>query len=177
VVKIVTYLNIQMHKALLYKESPIGLLVIRGEDEYITAVYFVDEKKEEIFPSLAVRQCALQLEEYFAGKRKDFDLPLRPEGTGFQSKVWAQLQHIPFGETISYLTLAKQLGDPKCIRAAGSANGKNPVSIIIPCHRVIGSNGKMIGYGGGLWRKKWLLNHENALSGNDLFNSVPSIAE
>jgi methylated-DNA-[protein]-cysteine S-methyltransferase len=162
----------QMQKALIYHQSPIGLLEIRGEDEYITAVYFVEEAKEEIIISPAVKQCALQLDEYFAGKRKDFDLTLQPEGTGFQMRVWAQLQHIPFGETISYLTLAKQLGDPKCIRAAGMANGKNPVSIIIPCHRVIGSNGKMIGYGGGLWRKKWLLNHENSLSGNDLFNSI-----
>jgi methylated-DNA-[protein]-cysteine S-methyltransferase len=163
-----------MHKALLYKESPIGLLEIRGEDEFITAIYFVEDAKEADIPSPAVEQCALQLDEYFAGKRRAFDLPLRPEGTLFQNKVWAQLQHIPFGETISYLTLARQLGDPKCIRAAGTANGKNPVSIIIPCHRVIGSNGKMIGYGGGIWRKIWLLNHENAQMGNDLFNSVPS---
>lgn len=161
-----------MQKALIYHQSPIGLLEIRGEDEYVTAVYFVEEATEEVSPSPAVQQCALQLDEYFAGKRKDFDLPLLPAGTDFQHRVWAQLQRIPFGETISYLTLAKQLGDPKCIRAAGTANGKNPISIIIPCHRVIGTNGKMIGYGGGLWRKKWLLNYENSFSANDLFNSV-----
>jgi methylated-DNA-[protein]-cysteine S-methyltransferase len=161
-----------MHKALIYHQSPIGLLEIRAEDEYITAIYFVEEATEAVIPSPAVEQCALQLDEYFAGKRRDFELPLRPEGTLFQRKVWALLQHIPFGETISYLTLAKQLGDAKCIRAAGTANGKNPVSILIPCHRVIGTNGKMIGYGGGLWRKKWLLNHENSFSANDLFNSV-----
>ena len=161
-----------MRKALVYQESPIGLLQIHGEDEYITAIYFVEEAKEEVSTSPTVQQCAVQLEEYFAGKRKEFDLLLKPEGTGFQNKVWTQLQHIPFGETISYLTLAKQLGDPKCIRAAGSANGKNPISIIIPCHRVIGSNGKLVGYAGALWRKKWLLNHENSLAENDLFNSV-----
>jgi methylated-DNA-[protein]-cysteine S-methyltransferase len=162
-----------MQKALIYQESPIGLLELRAEDEFITAVCFVDEAKEEVILSSVLQKCALQLEEYFAGKRREFELPIRPEGTEFQRKVWAQLQHIPFGETISYLTLAKKLGDPKCIRAAGTANGKNPVSIIIPCHRVIGSNAKMIGYAGGLWRKKWLLNHENSFSANDLFNSMP----
>lgn len=162
-----------MQKAVIYLESPIGLLEICGEDEWITSIYFVESAGKEVLPSPVVEKCAQQLEEYFAGKRKEFDLPLKPEGTEFRQRVWNQLQLIPFGETISYHILAKQLGDPKCIRAAGSANGKNPVSIVIPCHRVIGANGKMIGYGGGLWRKKWLLNHENSFSGNDLFNSVP----
>jgi methylated-DNA-[protein]-cysteine S-methyltransferase len=156
----------------MYIESPIGLLEITGEGDIITAVYFVEKPGEEVILSPIMERCALQLQEYFDCKRKDFNLPLHPEGTEFRKKVWTQLQNIPFGETISYLTLAKQLGDPKCIRAAGSANGKNPVSIIIPCHRVIGSDGKLIGYGGGLWRKKWLLNHENSQAGNDLFNSV-----
>ena len=161
-----------MQKAVIYLESPIGLLEICGEDEWITSIYFVESAREEVVPSPAVEKCAQQLEEYFAGKRKEFDLPLRPEGTEFRQRVWNQLQLIPFGETISYHILAKQLGDPKCIRAAGSANGKNPVSIIIPCHRVIGSDGKLIGYAGGLWRKKWLLNHENSMVENDLFNSI-----
>jgi methylated-DNA-[protein]-cysteine S-methyltransferase len=161
-----------MQKAITYVESPIGLLEISGEGEFITAVYFVEEAVEETVLSPAVEKCAQQLHEYFEGRRREFTMPLRPEGTEFRKKVWAQLQYIPFGETISYLELAKQLGDPKCIRAAGSANGKNPVSIIIPCHRVIGSDGKLVGYGGGLWRKKWLLNHENSLMENDLFNSV-----
>jgi methylated-DNA-[protein]-cysteine S-methyltransferase len=161
-----------MQKAVIYLESPIGLLEICGEDERITAIFFVDSAKEEVHTSPVVEKCAVQLEEYFAGKRKEFDLPLKPEGTEFRQKVWNQLQYIPFGETISYHILAKQLGDPKCIRAAGSANGKNPISIIIPCHRVIGSDGKLIGYAGGLWRKRWLLNHENSLVENDLFNSI-----
>jgi methylated-DNA-[protein]-cysteine S-methyltransferase len=160
-----------MQKAVIYLESPIGLLEIRGEDEWITAIYFVESAREEVLTSPAVEKCAMQMEEYFAGKRMEFDLPLKPEGTEFRQKVWSHLQQIPFGETISYHILAKRLGDPKCIRAAGSANGKNPVSIIIPCHRVIGSDGKLIGYAGGLWRKKWLLNHENSLVENDLFNS------
>jgi len=161
-----------MQKAIIYQESPIGLLEICGEEEWITDVNFVDSAKAEVQPSPVVQQCTLQLEEYFSGKRKEFDLPLKPKGTEFQRKVWAQLQHIPFGETISYLTLAKHLGDLKATRAVGLANGKNPISIIIPCHRVIGANGKLTGYAGGLWRKKWLLNHENSLAENDLFNSV-----
>ena len=163
-----------MSQAIIYQESPIGLLEICGDDECITAVNFVDSAMDEVLSSPVVLQCALQLEEYFSGKRKEFDLPLRPEGTQFQRKVWMQLRHIPFGETISYITLAKQLGDPKTTRAVGMANGKNPVSIIIPCHRVIGANGKLIGYAGCLWRKKWLLNHENSLMENDLFNSIAS---
>ena len=161
-----------MLKAIIYQDSPIGLLEICGEDEWITAVNFVDSANEEVLLSPVVQQCALQLGEFFSGKRKEFNLNLKPEGTEFQLKVWEQLVNIPFGETISYLTLAKQLGDPKATRAAGLANGKNPVSIIIPCHRVIGANGKLIGYAGGLWRKKWLLNHENSFAKNDLFNSI-----
>lgn len=162
-----------MSQAIIYQDSPIGLLEICGEDEWITAVKFTESAKEEISPSPVTEHCRTQLEEFFAGKRKEFDLPLMPEGTEFQRRVWEQLRQIPFGETISYLTLAKRLGDPKANRAVGLANGKNPVSIIIPCHRVIGANGKLIGYAGGLWRKKWLLNHENSLVQNDLFNSVP----
>jgi methylated-DNA-[protein]-cysteine S-methyltransferase len=161
-----------MSKAIVYQDSPIGLLEICGEDEWITAVNFVDSAKEEVVSSPIVQQCALQLDEFFSGNRKEFNLSLKPEGTEFQRNVWEQLVHIPFGETISYLTLAKQLGDPKATRAVGLANGKNPVSIIIPCHRVIGANGKLIGYAGGLWRKKWLLNHENSFARNDLFNSI-----
>lgn len=161
-----------MSKTVIYQDSPIGLIEICGEDEWISAVNFVESVRKEVIPSAILRQCAVQLEEYFLCKRKGFDLPLLPEGTVFQQKVWKQLQNIPFGETISYIAMAKQLGDSKATRAVGMANGKNPISIIIPCHRVIGANGKLIGYGGGLWRKKWLLSHENALVGNDLFNSI-----
>ena len=161
-----------MQKAIIYLDSPLGLLEICSIDERITAVNFVASAKEEVISLAIVRKCALQLEEYFSGRRRDFDLPLQLSGTEFQRKVWGQLRLIPFGETISYLTLAKEIGDPKTSRAVGMANGKNPISIIIPCHRVIGTNGKLIGYAGGLWRKKLLLNHENSLVVNDLFNSI-----
>jgi len=105
-------------------------------------------------------QTAAQLQEWFAGQRHDFDLPLAPQGTEFQQRVWHALLHIPFGKTWSYLDLALQLGDKNATRAVGSANGRNPISLIIPCHRVIGSNGKLTGYGGGIERKKWLLDFE-----------------
>lgn len=110
-----------------------------------------------------------QLAEYFEGKRTHFELKLNPEGTEFQKKVWKKLEEIPFGKTISYQQIANQLGDPKVIRAAASANGKNPIAIIIPCHRVIGSDGSLTGYAGGLHRKKWLLEHESPSKQGVLF--------
>lgn len=107
-----------------------------------------------------IQQCIDQLNEYFEGSRKIFDIPLQQEGTPFQQKVWAQLLNIGYGKTISYLTLSKQIGDTKAIRAVGTTNGKNQIAIIVPCHRVIGSDGSLTGYAGELWRKKWLLEHE-----------------
>jgi methylated-DNA-[protein]-cysteine S-methyltransferase len=104
-----------------------------------------------------------QLDEYFEGKRKKFDLLLEPMGTDFQKKVWKHLVKVPFGKTASYLDVAMALGEMKATRAVGSANGRNPIVIIIPCHRVIGSNGSLTGYGGGMWRKEWLLKHEGVL--------------
>jgi methylated-DNA-[protein]-cysteine S-methyltransferase len=101
-----------------------------------------------------------QLDEYFEGKRKDFDLPLGQAGSAFQMNVWDHLTKIPYGKTISYLQLSKQIGDVKAIRAIAAANGKNNLAIVVPCHRVIGSNATLVGYAGGLWRKKWLLEHE-----------------
>jgi methylated-DNA-[protein]-cysteine S-methyltransferase len=117
---------------------------------------YVDAKGQTGMSSLIIQQ----LEEYFSGSRKEFDIPLDLQGTDFQKKVWTELLKIPYGTTISYKELAIRLGDLKCIRAAGTANGANPVSIIVPCHRVIGSDASLVGYGGGLWRKKWLLEHE-----------------
>ena len=111
----------------------------------------------------------LQLEEYFAGARRAFDLPLAVQGTSFQRRVWDALRGIPFGETISYLELARRVGDPRAVRAVGGANGRNPVSIVVPCHRVIGADGSLTGFGGGIERKRWLLAHEGALEGPDLF--------
>ncbi len=109
---------------------------------------------------MPVQACIAQLQAYFEGSLLDFDLPLSAEGTDFQQKVWGLLREIPYGQTISYMELAKRLGNTKAIRAVGLANGSNPMAIVVPCHRVIGSDGKLVGYGGDLWRKAWLLQHE-----------------
>lgn len=109
--------------------------------------------------------CEIQLCEYFAGNRSKFDIPISQKGTPFQEKVWEALLHIPYGRTVSYLELSKRIGDVKAIRAVGTTNGKNQVAIIVPCHRVIGSNGDLTGYAGELWRKRWLLEHEAKWSG------------
>jgi methylated-DNA-[protein]-cysteine S-methyltransferase len=146
-----------------YYSSPIGLIEITGNEDGIASLYFVDKKADnttKIHASL--KECIYQLDEYFKGIRKEFGLKLNPKGTDFQKKVWNELHTVPFGKTKSYLEISKQIGDRNATRAVGSANGSNPVSILIPCHRVIGSSGKLIGYGGGLWRKEWLLNHENS---------------
>jgi methylated-DNA-[protein]-cysteine S-methyltransferase len=150
-------------------DSPLGAIKVSVADEGITSVLFTDENgTSDNHPHLI--QAIAQLEEYFANKRNTFDLPLAPQGTDFQKRVWNELLTIPFGKTTTYLTMAKRLGDEKVIRAAASANGKNPIAIIIPCHRVIGSDGKLTGYAGGLWRKEWLLKHEGATAQNDLFS-------
>lgn len=144
-----------------YYSSPIGILKISGTEENIISVHFLDSNPEQdyqLFPLL--ENCIMQLDEYFHYKRQKFHLPLMPQGTSFQKQVWERLAAIPYGTTRSYLQIASQLGNPKAIRAVGGANGKNPIAIIIPCHRVIGTNGKLVGYGGGLWRKEWLLKHE-----------------
>ncbi|HEY1022982.1 MAG TPA: methylated-DNA--[protein]-cysteine S-methyltransferase [Flavisolibacter sp.] len=141
--------------------SPLGPLHVHCSGEHITAVIFKAEPlaEENNYPPL-LQTCILQLDEYFSGKRKTFDLPLAQPGTPFQQKVWDLLYQIPYGKTMSYQQLATQYGDLKAIRAVASANGKNNLAIIIPCHRVIGSNRSLTGYAGGLWRKKWLLEHE-----------------
>ena len=150
-------------------ESPLGTIAITGSHGVIFSVLFLDGQrlvKSRVPASL--KECARQLNEYFSGKRKSFDLPLQPNGTAFQRHVWDELFKIPFGKTISYLQIARQLGDEKSIRAAASANGKNPIAIIIPCHRVIGSNSDLVGYAGGLWRKQWLLDLESGQQSLDL---------
>ncbi len=145
-------------------DSPLGKIAIYANDDSVTAVSFV--KKEE-YPAEdenadhpLITQCVLQLNEYFQGKRKVFDLPLQQKGSAFQQTVWQQLLKIEYGKTMSYLELSKRVGDVKAIRAVGTTNGKNQVAIIVPCHRVIGSDGSLTGYAGELWRKKWLLEHE-----------------
>ena len=143
-------------------DSPVGLLEIKGSEEFIASVLFMEKAplpSTEKTPLLLLDAKRQQL-EYFSGSRKDFDLPLQQEGTEFQQRVWTELCKIPFGETISYLELAKRLGDVKSIRAAGTANGRNNIAIIVPCHRVIGSDGSLTGYAGGMHRKDWLLRHE-----------------
>lgn len=153
-----------------YYDSPIGRLLLEADDVVITKVHFMEDLQVTVSaPSPVLEKCMAELDEYFDGKREKFSVPVHAFGTDFQQKVWAQLLTIQFSKTISYADLAKQLGDQKVIRAAGSANGKNPIAIIIPCHRVIGSDGSLIGYGGGLWRKKWLLDFERKQHQGELF--------
>jgi methylated-DNA-[protein]-cysteine S-methyltransferase len=151
-----------MGSEIIHYKSPIGTIKITGSDNGIESVVFIEEtiQTSKRTPKF-LQPCLLQLQEYFLGIRKDFDLKLHPEGTDFQYSVWEELEKIPFGKTRSYMEQTKALGNIKAIRAVASANGKNPISIIIPCHRVIGSDGSLTGYAGGIWRKKWLLEHEN----------------
>jgi methylated-DNA-[protein]-cysteine S-methyltransferase len=171
--------------------SPIGQLLLTSDGTHITRLFMNDHeggptatanfaedtkaiakfgglplKDWEMGDDLPIIQKAKkQVDEFFAGKRQDFDLPLKPEGSEFQRTVWDELTRIPFGKTISYGELARRIGKPEAPRAVGLANGKNPISIIVPCHRVIGASGKLTGYGGGLDRKVWLLEHEGAMPG------------
>jgi methylated-DNA-[protein]-cysteine S-methyltransferase len=153
-----------------YYKTPIGTAKIIGNNDGIISVTVIEEKIEtSIQASTCLENCIIQLKEYFDGNRTQFDLKLNPQGTDFQKKVWNELNNIPYGSTRSYLDQSKKIGDPKAIRAVASANGKNPIWIIIPCHRVIGSDGSMTGYGGGIWRKKWLLAHESPAPQQSLF--------
>lgn len=158
-------MNLEPGTFSLYIDTPIGKIRISGTDEFISEVHFCNEDDDgvssENVPPL-LHECAAQLLGYIAGSRNDFQLPLNQPGTDFQQKVWNELTKIPFGKTISYLDLARRLGDEKTIRAAGTANGKNNIAIIVPCHRVIGSDGSLTGYAGGLHRKEWLLRHEGS---------------
>lgn len=147
-----------------YYHSPVGVLKITGTESFISEVLFHDttqkqEGKKKHLPPMLI-QCVEQLIQYFHGERRQFELPINQQGTPFQQGVWTELMLIPFAKTISYLDLAKKTGDSKATRAVANANGKNNVAIIVPCHRVIGSNRELTGYAGGLWRKKWLLEHE-----------------
>lgn len=152
-----------MDESLIYMDSPVGLLAIRGTAEYISAVSFTDGDKKDVAtinaPAL-LHTCVQQLQEYFRKEREVFDLPVKQPGTDFQQTVWHYLTTIPYGHTITYLALAKRVGNVKSIRAVGTTNGKNQLAIVVPCHRVIGSGGTLTGYAGGLWRKQWLLDHE-----------------
>lgn len=151
-----------------YYQSPIGKIHLQADDDALILISFMDDSDNERTTTLSpvLKNTIRQLDAYFKGTLKSFDLPLKAEGTSFQQTVWKELANIPFGQTITYLQLAKRLGNVKVIRAAASANGKNPIGIIIPCHRVIGADGKLTGYAGGLHRKQWLLQHEAKTAGH-----------
>jgi methylated-DNA-[protein]-cysteine S-methyltransferase len=153
-----------------YLKTPVGTLEIKGDAFGLQSIHFMDT---EVTTSQEIPEALLstvtQLKDYFNKIRTHFELKLNPEGTVFQKRVWRQLETIPFGKTTSYQSLANDLGDSKVIRAAAAANGKNPIAIVIPCHRVIGSDGSLTGYAGGLHRKKWLLEHESHVKQGKLF--------
>lgn len=147
-----------------YVDSPIGTVEIGVQAECVTSLYFVDHPPHTNALENQVLQLAVeQVDAYFGGRLKVFDLPLDMKGTPFQQSVWQALLDVPFGRTASYQQIARTVGNPKAVRAVGAANGQNPVSIIVPCHRIIGKKGGLTGYGGGLWRKEWLLRHEGVL--------------
>jgi len=154
--------------------TPLGTARITGDSNGIQSVRLAgDHIVSEDIPLLLHPACQ-QLKEYFDGTRKTFDLTLNPQGTEFQQKVWKELSRIPYGKTVSYLQMARRLGDPNAVRAVAAANAKNPLWILLPCHRVIGSDGDLRGYAGGIDRKKWLLNHESPHRQTTLFNTEPT---
>ncbi|WP_340201321.1 methylated-DNA--[protein]-cysteine S-methyltransferase [Ascidiimonas sp. W6] len=154
----------------VYIKTPLGMAYIKGSAKGLTSIHILDAeiKTTTVIPP-ELEDVVYQLQEYFEGRRTNFDLNLLPEGTSFQKRVWKALEEIPYGATVSYLELSRTLGDEKAIRAVAAANGKNPFWIVVPCHRVIGSDGSLTGYAGGLWRKKWLLEHENPSPQQSLF--------
>lgn len=157
-----------MNKAFL--KTPVGNALLEGDEQGITKFMLIEEEPGNYDIREPLLQEAVgQLQQYFAGDLQEFHLKLNPKGTKFQKKVWQALQNIPYGKTVSYMDLAKELGDPLAVRAVAAANGKNPLWILVPCHRVIGSDGSLTGYAGGLWRKKWLLEHEQPAKQQSLF--------
>jgi methylated-DNA-[protein]-cysteine S-methyltransferase len=151
-------------------DTPLGIARIRGSEKGITEIRVSDDPSLKRTIPDELRTVCTQIQEYFEGSRKIFEVTLQPEGTPFQQKVWEALLEIPYGKRISYMDLAKKLGDPKAIRAVAGASAKNPVWILIPCHRVVGTDGSLTGYAGGLHRKKWLLSHENPSGQTTLFS-------
>jgi methylated-DNA-[protein]-cysteine S-methyltransferase len=150
-----------------FMNTPVGVLRISGTARFITEVNFtgfdfIPGSDGPLTP--VIEKCRAELEQYFNGALKIFSIPLSPEGTGFQKRIWQLLLSIPYGTTCSYYDLAKKSGDANNTRAVGNSNGKNKIAIIIPCHRVIGMNGNLTGYAGGMWRKKWLLDHESKIA-------------
>ncbi|PHS10770.1 MAG: cysteine methyltransferase [Kordia sp.] len=156
--------------AVVYIKTPIGICKIKGSELGVSQVSILDDELtiSESVP-VVLQSCVAQLEEYFKGDRKGFDFQLDYIGTDFQKRVWKSLNEITYGKTTTYLKQARLLGDEKAIRAVATANGKNPFWIVLPCHRVVGSDGSLTGYAGGLWRKKWLLEHEQGCKQQSLF--------
>ena len=154
----------------IFYRSPLGTLTIKASEDAITEISFLNSNKGDKVneaeiefissQSSVINNCIKQLDEYFSGERKVFDLALTHTGTVFQKEVWKELMNIPYGKNISYLLLSRRIENVKAIRAVGTANGNNKICIVVPCHRVIGSDGTLVGYSGDLWRKKWLLDHE-----------------
>ncbi len=147
-----------------YYKSPLGIVKITSDEQFVTELCFTEENTAIVNNNathpLPLTQCLQQLHEFFEGKRNHFTIPVKQAGTAFQQKVWNELVTIPFGKTVSYLQLSKQLGNAKAIRAVAASNGKNKISILVPCHRVVGSDQSLVGYAWGNWRKQWLLQHE-----------------
>lgn len=143
-----------------YCDSPIGLIEIAGTSTAVIALNFVAERCREVASHSLVTEAVRQLDEYFDGNRRTFNIEMALEGTEFQQQVWQQLQTVPYGCVASYQDIARGVGRPAAVRAVGAANGRNPIAIMVPCHRIIGKNGHLVGYGSGLWRKEWLLKHE-----------------
>lgn len=152
-----------------YLNTPLGTAKITGDLNGIAQISILSEGEITLDIPPILSESIAQLQEYFDGKRTDFNFKINPQGTPFQQKVWQSLLEIPFGKTLSYMDLSKKLGDVKAIRAVAAANGKNPLWIVVPCHRVIGTDGSLTGYAGGLWRKKWLLEHEDPTPQQSLF--------
>ena len=155
---------ISMHYS-SYIQSRIGYLIILGSEQYVQEIRFSDEKPDQGDENEITRKCSLQLIQYFAGERREFDVPVNARGTEFQVRVWEELMNVPFGRQVTYRELAEKMGDSKLARAVGMASSKNRISILVPCHRVVGSSGKLTGYAAGLWRKDWLLKHERLVAG------------
>lgn len=154
----------------VFIKTPLGYTKIEGSHEGLTSISVLEsQEKESLVIPQVLEDAVYQLREYFEGSRQKFDLRLNPEGTEFQKRVWKALLDVPYGKTISYWDLSNILGDVKAIRAVAAANGKNPLWIVIPCHRIIGSDGSLTGYAGGIHRKKWLLDHENPVKQQSLF--------
>ena len=170
-----SFMELTMMFALKMK-SPVGMLTLVSDDEALTAVQFEGDESGEAVEAVnpILQRAQRQLNEYFAGARKEFDLPLKPRGTPFQCAVWKALLNISYGKTASYLDIAKHVKNPKAMRAVGAANGRNPIALIIPCHRVIGSDGSLTGYGGGMERKRWLLEHEGVVCAREGLNDEPA---